>query len=130
MRQDALVRELVTRGLMGNLISWPYGLMYHSRAMRAGRSSSSVLEKSMAGLRRDGKEPGRFASSTLSLSSVDDPCGVNEERAVGALGWEMLFWPVMMSLFESETEMWWVKFVFMAGKTEVNAGTRQIVLRR
>jgi len=38
--------------------------------MREGRSSSCNLEKFIAGRRREGSEPGRFASSTLSCSSV------------------------------------------------------------
>ena len=44
--------------------------MYHSLSILLERSSSSSFENLIAGLRKDGKEPGRLASSTLSDSSV------------------------------------------------------------
>lgn len=68
--------------------------MYHSFLIRAGRSSSWVLENWRKGLRREGREPGRLASSTLSSSSVEVgllEVGVRGSGAVGALGCEMLF---------------------------------------
>ena len=85
--------------------------MYHSLSMREGRSSSCNFEKFMAGRRREGSEPGRFASSTLSCSSVSlrrfDAEGVEVGReAEGARGWEILFWPVMWVPSDKETLMW------------------------
>lgn len=65
--------------------------MYQSLSMRAGKSSSCSFEKFIAGRRREGKLPGRFASSTLSCSSVSlrrvfadrDEVGREEEGARG-----------------------------------------------
>lgn len=56
--------------------------------------------------------------------------GLGWESAVGALGCEMAFWPVMVVPLARETLMWCVKFVFMAGRTEVLLGTEQITERR
>jgi len=55
-----------TVGLAAMRISWPYGLMYHSRSMREGSSSSSALEKVMYCFRSVGRDPGRLASSMRS----------------------------------------------------------------
>lgn len=73
--------------------------MYHNLSILASRSSSVDLEKSIAGRRRDGREPGRLASSTASLASVsareegslEEGVVVEDTRAVGAEGCEMLF---------------------------------------
>jgi len=51
-------------------------------------------------------------------------------RAVEMEGWEMEFWPVMVSPFARLTEMWWVKLVFIAGRTEVWLGTEHMLERR
>lgn len=71
----------------------------------------------MKGLRREGREPGRFASSTLSDSSVSVrrrdgeggswpcDCGLSVDSALGALGWLMAFWPVMTVPFVRPAEM-------------------------
>lgn len=51
-------------------------------------------------------------------------------RAVVREGWEMEFWPVIVRPLVRPTEMWWVKFVFMAGRTDVWLGTEQMLDRR
>ena len=66
----AVCRASSTREEAGGRISCPYGLMYQTRSIRAGRSSSSALEKMMFGRRRLGSEPGRLASSIASWISV------------------------------------------------------------
>lgn len=53
----------------------------------------------------------RSCSSTSSMPE--------KESAVEILGCEMEFWPVMMVPLARETEMWCVKFVLSAGRTEV-----------
>jgi hypothetical protein len=58
--------------------------------MRAESSSSSAFEKVMYCLRRVGREPGRFASSMRSCSSVSS-LGLVKESAVEMEGWEMEF---------------------------------------
>ncbi len=55
-----------TRGFAGMRISWPYGLMYHIRLIREGKSSSCSFEKLIAGRLSAGKLPGKLASSILS----------------------------------------------------------------
>jgi hypothetical protein len=45
-------------------------------------------------------------------------------------GWEIEFWPVMVSPFARLTEMWWVKLVLIAGRTEVWLGTEQMLESR
>jgi hypothetical protein len=45
-------------------------------------------------------------------------------------GWEMEFWPVIVSPLARLTEMWCVKLVLMAGSTEVWLGTEQMLERR
>lgn len=123
-----------TAGLAASRISWPKGLMYHSRSIRAGRSSSWVLEKAMYCLRRVGREPGRFASSMRSWCSTSSrvEAGVAREasRAEECEGWEIEFWPVMVVPLARPTEMWCVKLVLMAGRTEVWLGTEQMLERR
>lgn len=82
-------------------------------------------------LRSVGRVPGRFASSTWSWSS--DVEAVVVEALSSALlseGWEMLFWPVMVVPLARPAEMWLVKLVLMAGRTEVWFGTEQILDRR
>jgi len=49
---------------------------------------------------------------------------------VDIVGWEMEFWPVMMSPFARPTEMWCVKLVLIAGRAEVWLGTEQMLERR
>lgn len=77
--------------------------------------------------------PGRLASSMASWSEVSEECVgavVPFSRAVLSEGWDMLFWPVMTLPFARPAEMWFVKFVFMAGRTEVCWGTEQMLERR
>lgn len=83
-------------------------------------------------LRRVGREPGRFASSMRSCSSTSSNSGgaVPYSSAVDIVGWEMEFWPVMMSPFARPTEMWCVKLVLIAGRAEVWLGTEQMLERR
>ncbi len=57
-----------TFGFAAGRISWPYGLMYHIRSMRDGRSEVCVLAKVMYCFRSVGREPGRLASSIWSCS--------------------------------------------------------------
>ena len=51
-------------------------------------------------------------------------------RGGGGEGWEIEFWPVMVVPSVRLTEMWCVKFVLMAGRTEVWLGTEQMLERR
>jgi hypothetical protein len=68
-----------------------------------------------------GNEPGRLASSMRSCSSVSSTSdgAPPNTRAVEIEGWEMEFWPVMTSPLASPTEMWCVKLVLIAGRTDV-----------
>lgn len=50
--------------------------------------------------------------------------------AEGVVGWEMEFWPVITVPSRRPALMWCVKFVFMAGRTDVCSGTLQMELRR
>jgi len=50
--------------------------------------------------------------------------------AVASLGWEIAFWPVMMSPFVKAAHMWWEKFVLRIGRTDVLAGIAQMLDRR
>jgi hypothetical protein len=106
--------------------------MYHSRVMRAGRSSECALEKARYCLRREGREPGRFASSMRSWCSTSSS-GVareDESREEGVDGWEIEFCPVMVVPLARPTQMWCVKLVLIAGRTEVWCGTEQMLERR
>ena len=51
-------------------------------------------------------------------------------RAVGSLGWEMEFWPGMVSPLARPAQMWWVKFVLIAGRTAMHEGMSQMLERR
>ena len=51
-------------------------------------------------------------------------------RAEECEGWEMEFWPVMVEPLARPTEMWCVKLVLIAGRTEVWPGTEQMLERR
>jgi len=42
----------------------------------------------------------------------------------------MLFWPVIVLPSSRPAEMWWVKFVFIAGRMDMLDGTPQIEERR
>lgn len=112
MMQLAFSSAASTRLFAGRVISAPYGLMYQILLIRAGRLSSSSLLNCIAGLRSEGKVPGKLASSTLSCSSVSLRIRVGESRAsmgsdaIGADGWLMLFWPVMTLPSESPADMW------------------------
>lgn len=73
--------------------------MYQRREIRDGRSGEleTAFEKRIAALRRSGRVPGRFASSTLSVSSVaclrivvGEPGGAIVVFGL-FVGWEMLF---------------------------------------
>jgi len=79
-----------------------------------------------------GSEPGRFASSIRSCSSTssDADGAVPNSSAVDIEGCEIEFWPVMTSPFARPTEMWCVKLVLIAGRTEVWLGTEQMLERR
>lgn len=68
-------------------------------------------------LRRVGKEPGRLASSMRSCCSVSSISP--DSRAVDIDGWDIEFWPVITSPFARPTDMWWVKLVLIAGRTDV-----------
>ena len=68
--------------------------MYQIRSIRVGKSSSSCLENAILGLRSVGKLPGKFASSGKKSSSSTAK-GVSFLPAIGALGCEMAFCPVM-----------------------------------
>lgn len=133
MMHEEFLNASITLGLAGIVISWPYGLMYHSRSILDGSSSSSSFENAIAGLRSVGKVPGMLASSTLSLSSVSvlSRCrgedGVCDTSAVGALGWLILFWPVMTVPSTSPVAMWWAKLVFRTGRIEIVLGTPQML---
>lgn len=48
-----------TFGLTTGCISWPYGLIYQIREIRAGKGASADLENEIFGMRRSGREPGR-----------------------------------------------------------------------
>lgn len=67
-------------------------------------------------------------ASWRSVSSWE--VGDRLSRAVVSEGWEMLFWPVMMVPLARPAEMWCVKLVLMAGRTEVWFGTEQMLERR
>lgn len=88
--------------------------MYHIRSIREGSAESSVLENSMLRVRRDAREPGRFASSSSSSSSSSTTISsssmpFSEPGADGAadgardggksesveVGCEIWFWPMM-----------------------------------
>ena len=64
--------------------------MYHIRSMRAGSGASFSLDMAMFGCRRVGRDPGRFASSTvwstLYADSVRSAAVLSSFNAVGALG--------------------------------------------
>lgn len=122
--------------------------MYHILSIEAGKSVSPeaerAFEKVMFCWRRMGSEPGQLASSMESRASVWLVMGMcvpsvlmlfgsgswnaessragkweeDEGRAVGSLGWEIEFWPVMVSPLDKPARMWWEKFVLMAGRTE------------
>lgn len=138
-------------------ISCPYGLMYHILSMREGRSAVCSFAKSMYCLRKDGREPGRLASSTRScaessllkrrvsvmglsgrLSSAT--CAAWEEAArerglvvvsaEGADGCEMAFCPVMMVPSSRPAEMWCEKLELIAGMTWTLPGTPVMEPRR
>ncbi len=71
--------------------------MYQILEMREGSGSSVVLEKAIWGSRRTGRESGGLASSMPEASVVkggSSPLGGCS--AVGAPGWLMAFWPVMV----------------------------------
>lgn len=50
--------------------------------------------------------------------------------AVGAEGWLMLTWPVMVLPSARPAEMWCVKLELMAGRTETDGGMEQITESR
>ena len=49
---------------------------------------------------------------------------------MGSLGWEIAFCPGIVSPFGKPAQMWWEKFVFMAGRTETLEGIVQMLERR
>ena len=106
--------------------------------MQAGRGSSDTLQKAMLGWRRVGSEPGSVASSiVVSMPSVvgDDGWFVSSRlellRAVGALGWLIAFWPVIVLPSARPAEMWWEKLLMMAGRTAVfDSSTPPMMARR
>lgn len=79
--------------------------------------------------RKVGRVPGRLASSIASWRSVSS-YSVVVSRAVVSEGCEMLFWPVMTSPLARPAEIWWVKLVLMAGRTDVWLGTEQMLESR
>lgn len=108
--------------------------MYQSLSIRQGKSSSSALEKAMAGFRSVGSVPGILASSTLSCSSVSDFSGLplgekggSGTAAVGTLGCEILFCPVMTVPSVKPAAMWQAKLVLRTGKTDIVDGTPQML---
>jgi len=48
----------------------------------------------------------------------------------GSLGCDIEFWPGMVSPLASPAQMWCVKLVLMAGRTEMEGGRQHILLRR
>lgn len=108
--------------MAGGLISWPYGLIYHIRSIREESADSSFLENSMLRVRRDAREPGRFASSSSSsnTSSSKTPMPFSEPGADGAAdgakdggkpesaedGCEIWFWPMITVSSASPAAMW------------------------
>lgn len=126
--------------------------MYQIRSMREERSTVCSLAKLMYCLRREGREPGRLASSTRScaessfewrrsvlrgLSGTVSRAGaapVAEWVVAGgaevAEGCEMAFCPVMMVPSSSPAEMWCEKLELIAGITCTFFGTPVIAPRR
>ena len=121
-------------GLGRGRISWPYGLMYQIRLMRAGSGSSDSLEKAMLGWRRVERDPGRLASSIVvsALTEISAGCSaLRSFNAVGWLGWLIAFWPVMIVPSARPAEMWWEKLLMMAGRTAVlDSSTPPMMARR
>jgi len=48
----------------------------------------------------------------------------------GSLGCDIEFWPGMVSPLASPAQMWCVKLVLMAGRTDMEGGRQHILLRR
>jgi len=66
----------------------------------------------------------------LGSSDGDGNAEVGRFGKEGSLGCDIEFWPGMVSPLARPAQMWCVKLVLMAGRTEIEGGRQQILLRR